>query len=163
MGGKIFIGIDPGQRGAAVAVGPGRELISQVSCGAAYDDIWDWFVTFLDYEDRWAAIETQTPRPTFVKKLKKRTILASTCVLFANYHAMKMVLECSLTRYRECTTVTWRDWLGIPPRVVARETQYDWKARLKAVAAKMYPSVKVTLANADALLIAEYCRLVHEG
>lgn len=43
------------------------------------------------------------------------------------------------------------------------ESQSDWKNRLKERAIQLFPHEKVTLWNADAFLIAEYCRRVNEG
>lgn len=39
----------------------------------------------------------------------------------------------------------------------------EWKNRLKAKAQQMFPKVKVSLANADALLLAEYGRKMEIG
>lgn len=38
------------------------------------------------------------------------------------------------------------------------ETKTAWKNRLKAFAQQLFPNEKITLATADAFLIAEYCR-----
>ena len=43
------------------------------------------------------------------------------------------------------------------------EKKTAWKARLKEVAARLFPAVKVTLNISDALLISEYARRVHNG
>jgi hypothetical protein len=72
-------------------------------------------------------------------------------------------------RFEEITPQAWQKLLAIPPRVKKPkkpklpfyppdESQAEWKNRLKAKAQQMFPSVGVTLATADALLIAETCR-----
>ena len=43
------------------------------------------------------------------------------------------------------------------------ESKTEWKNRLKGMAQQLYPDLKVTLATADALLIATYCKRKHEG
>lgn len=43
------------------------------------------------------------------------------------------------------------------------ETEGKWKNRLKTLAMSMFPYMKVTLATADAILFAEYCRRLHTG
>jgi hypothetical protein len=56
----------------------------------------------------------------------------------------------------------WQKALGISSRKNT-ETKTQWKNRLKSVAQRLFPSEKVTLATADALLIATYCKRKHEG
>ena len=56
----------------------------------------------------------------------------------------------------------WQRRLGIPPRG-RRETKTDYKNRLKDFAADLFPTVKVTHATADALLIATHCYRKHSG
>jgi len=57
---------------------------------------------------------------------------------------------------------TWQKAMGISPRKKT-ETKTQWKNRIKATAQRLFPRSHVTLATADALLIAEYCRRKHEG
>jgi hypothetical protein len=56
----------------------------------------------------------------------------------------------------------WQKALGISGKKKT-ETKTQWKNRLKSVAQRLFPSEKVTLATADALLIATYCKRKHEG
>lgn len=56
----------------------------------------------------------------------------------------------------------WQKAMGISSRKKT-ETKAQWKSRLKSVAQRLFPSENVTLATADALLIAEYCRRKYEG
>lgn len=56
----------------------------------------------------------------------------------------------------------WQKALGISAKKKT-ETKTQWKNRLKSVAQRLFPSEQVTLATADALLIAEYCRRKHQG
>lgn len=67
---------------------------------------------------------------------------------------------------QEVPAANWQKALGVVPRARRREgkkliwleTRSQFKGRLKAMAQSMFPSVKVTLAVSDALLIAAYCR-----
>jgi len=56
----------------------------------------------------------------------------------------------------------WQKAMGISSRKKT-ETKTQWKNRLKSVAQRLFPSENVTLATADALLIALYCKRKHEG
>jgi DNA modification methylase len=61
--------------------------------------------------------------------------------------------------HEEVAPKRWQQALGIPARRPA-ESKAQWKARLRGEAQRRFPNVKVTLATADALLIALYCRRV---
>jgi hypothetical protein len=56
---------------------------------------------------------------------------------------------------------TWQKGLGIKP--IKGETYSQRKRRYKLEAQKLFPNVKVTLAIADALLIAYYCKQLKSG
>lgn len=43
-----------------------------------------------------------------------------------------------------------------------KESKTQFKNRLKSKAQQFYPNVNVTLANADSLLIARYCKLINK-
>jgi hypothetical protein len=61
--------------------------------------------------------------------------------------------------HEEVAPKRWQQVLGVPARKPA-ESKAQWKARLRGEAQRRFPDVKVTLATADALLIALYCRRV---
>lgn len=60
------------------------------------------------------------------------------------------------------TPQRWQKSLGIVPKR-SSESKTEWKNRLKDHAQVRFEEVKVTLQVADALLIAEFCRLKHQG
>lgn len=58
----------------------------------------------------------------------------------------------------------WLKSVRIPPRKRSpKETDSQWKGRLKAECQRLFPQLKVTLKVADALLIARYCQLTYGG
>jgi hypothetical protein len=59
--------------------------------------------------------------------------------------------------FEEVTPKRWQQALGVPARKPG-EPKAHWKARLKDIAQRRFPGVRVTLATADALLIAWYCQ-----
>lgn len=61
--------------------------------------------------------------------------------------------------FEMATPQKWQKALGIVGRKKT-ESKTQWKNRLKQKAQELFPDVKVTLATADALLIAEYARRV---
>lgn len=79
-----------------------------------------------------------------------------------NYGECLMALAAAGIPHEEVPPRRWQQALRIAPRK-KDESKTLWKNRLKARAQQLFPSVKVTLAVADALLIAEYCRRFREG
>lgn len=80
----------------------------------------------------------------------------------AAYGHMEMALAAAGIPYETVQPARWQKGLKIPGRK-KDEGKTAWKNRLKARAQMLFPRVKVTLAVADALLIAEYCRRAREG
>jgi hypothetical protein len=82
----------------------------------------------------------------------------------AEYGRVRMALTAAGVPFEEVTPQAWQKAMGVPPRKNKEgETKTQFKNRLKAKAQQLFPDVKVTLAVADALLIAEYCRRKREG
>lgn len=75
------------------------------------------------------------------------------------------VLEASLSfvgiPYQDITPQTWMKWYMLKKEKT--ETGPQWKGRLKLRAQEIFPDQKITLWNADAFLIAEYCRRIMLG
>lgn len=77
--------------------------------------------------------------------------------------------------FEEMDPKTWQKALGIPPRrrkprkpkpfiqYPSEESKSEWKNRLKAKAQALFPGLDITLATADALLIAEVARRIRVG
>lgn len=74
-----------------------------------------------------------------------------------SYGMLKMALVAAGIPFEEITPQRWQKGLGIPPRRKS-ESKTAWKNRLKDHAQRLFPAVKITLAVADALLIAEFAR-----
>lgn len=152
---RYYIGIDPGERGAIAVLANGDPSIWRLE-NATELDTWNFLAQWIG-RDCTALIEQQTARPTFVPSLGKPTILASTCHLYGNYRMLRAMLTCANYRFEDCPPKRWQQGLHIPTREKT-EKDNQWKGRLKSKCQQLFPSVKVTLGNADALLIAEWCR-----
>ena len=74
----------------------------------------------------------------------------------ASYGALCMALTAADVRFEEVPPLRWQRGLHIPPRKKS-ESRTAWKNRLKSKAQQLFPKEYVTLATADALLLAEYC------
>lgn len=99
-------------------------------------------------------IERQEPRPTIWidKKTKKpqRAILKSTVLLYGGYRELLGILSALGLRVEDVRPQAWQKAMGIPAKA--------GKPGLKRRAEQLFPDVKVTNWNADALLLAELGR-----
>ncbi len=81
----------------------------------------------------------------------------------ASYGGLRMALVAASIPFEEVAPATWQKALNIPYRDKKKESKSQFKNRLKSKAQQLFPSEKVTLATADALLLAWYCREKREG
>lgn len=156
-----YVGVDPGQSGGLVIIHDGSYGISStpmthaeaMPMPATERDIWDWFEG-LDPQQTVAVIEK-------VHSMPKQGV-ASTFKFGMGYGGLRMALIAAGIPFEDVTPRVWQKALSILSRKVT-ETKTQFKNRLKAKAQQLFPSIKVTLKTADALLIAEYCKRKHEG
>ncbi len=153
-----YIGIDPGARGGLVAMWAG--CMDVVPMPGTERDIWQWFAEYAPPMDTIAVIEKVGG---YVDTGPGHGPPGPAMFNFGwGYGGLRMAMIATGIPFEEITPQRWQKALSIPPRKKG-ESKKDWKNRLKARAQQLFPQVAVTLATADALLIAEYCRRKHEG
>ena len=162
----IYVGIDPGSSGGLAA------LHNRPSCVSMPDtdrDLWDWISQTADSLTPVFAVIEKVSGWTGGNKNKSGAPYAhegapgSAMFKFGtSYGGLRMALVAAGIPFEEVVPRTWQKALGITPRAKT-ESKGQFKNRLKAKAQQLFPSEKVTLATADALLIAEYCRRKQEG
>lgn len=158
----IVLGIDPGVNGGLAWVGPEQPIavLKMAETRAELINVLRAMPADL------VVIERQEPRPTYWKDTeqkrcprctavleedeRKRSILKSTVVLFGGYCATLGILETLGRRIEDVRPQRWQTALGIPKKA--------GKPGLKTRAQQIFPEVKVTNWNADALLLAEFGR-----
>lgn len=86
---------------------------------------------------------------------------ASLAVLYGNYRFCVGVLHGLGNPAREIVPIKWQNIVECRNR--ERLDKDDWKRKLKARAQELYPTVRVTLAIADALLIAHAGRVMADS
>jgi hypothetical protein len=142
-----------------------RKHVDAVKMPETDGDRWEWFKTGRSAAE-FAVIEQQVPRPTMVfdpkTKQFKPTILKSTCLLYGNYMQLKGMLLAACIPFEDCPPKRWQEALKLR-RKEKGEKKTDWKNYIKSVAQQLFPDVKVTLWNADALMMAEYAKRSREG
>jgi hypothetical protein len=162
---STFFGIDPGQSSGGLAwIDPSRfpQVVETTAMPETERDIADWIKNRCyqpDYGASYAVIERVQAMP-----IKGRKQGAVGMFRFGqNYGFLRGVLVATgIITFEEIRPRVWQQALGIVPRQKL-ESDSEWKNRLKSLAQQLFPSLKVTLKTADALLIAEYCRRKHKG
>lgn len=155
----IYIGVDPGASGGLAFI-RGDE-VDLVPMPDTERDVWDSIVDVL--------LCYQTPPKSFAMIERVGGYIAgnpspgSSMFKFGrSYGGLRMALVGNDVPFEDATPQKWQKGMGITPRAKT-ESKTQFKNRLKAKAQLLFPKLNVTLATADALLLAEYCRRVRTG
>lgn len=152
---KTFLGIDPGMGGGMAYMKEDGDVIDVLDMPRTEYDIFNSMLKFNTYSDR----EKHSPPKGLIERVHSMPGqgIASAWKFSGNYHGCRMAMICTGISFDEVNPLQWQASLSIPKRGKT-ETKVQHKNKLKAKAQQLFPTVKVTLANADALLIAEYAR-----
>ena len=153
----IYLGIDPGASGglASIVTEGGATAMP-----ATERDVWEWIRL-------WSSVGGKGNAFAVIEKVGGYIAGAahpgSAMFKFGqSYGGLRMALVAAGIPFDEITPQRWQKEIGIAPRKQT-ESKGQFKNRLKAKAQQLFPKVKVTLATADALLIAEYARRTHRA
>lgn len=152
----VYIGIDPGVNGAIVALCERRACVHTMP--HTDKDLHDLVSMYNNPEaprEVHAYIEQIHALPGSM-----RGSVAS-FKIGLHYGALCMCLTSCSIPYSKIKAKQWQKEFNIQPRKKT-EPPGRFKSRLKAAAQELFPEVKVTLKNCDALLIALYCQRKHE-
>lgn len=148
----LFIGIDPGKSGsiAFIDVNTGHAWSFKLDCTDR--DIADGMRDALFSQeggaaDAFAVIEKVHSSPQMGVK--------SAFTFGQSFGKLEMVLNCMGVCFEYVTPAKWQGAMKC-------RTKGD-KNITKAAAQRLFPEVKITHANADALLLAEYARRIKNG
>jgi len=149
----IYIGIDPGKSGGIAIIT--NEFAEAVKMPETERDLYEKILsTTMFLEDN---------KSIFCILEKVHSMpgqgVVSVCTFCGNNASIRMALIASKIPFETVTPHTWQKYLGIVKRG-KDESKTKFKNRLKAKAQELFPELKITLAIADALLIAEYCRRI---
>jgi crossover junction endodeoxyribonuclease RuvC len=177
---NLYVGIDPGQSGGMAILSQSGTPLYVTKMPQTERDIWEWLreLAFPSSDSKpYAMIEQVHSMPG--------QGVTSTFKFGMSYGGLRMALIGCGIPFETVTPQKWQKALGVLPRDkgrelefaldpsrpslgvtkrrVGEESQTDFKGRLKAKAQQLFPSQKVTLATADALLLAEYCRRTRQN
>lgn len=145
MGTELFIGIDPGANGCAAVLSDAGEVVATIRFkDRTPHDVWRDFCEHFALTDKqcFAVIE-------FVRATPQMGVV-SAFTFGCNYSQARSFLVAGAVPFEEVTPSKWQGLLGCRSKGDKNVT--------KAKAQELFPAVKITHGNADALLVAEYCR-----
>jgi len=140
---KIYIGIDPGKAGGICFLMD--DDIKTFKCPATTHDMAEELILAKDIRKCTAVVERVHSFPG--------QGVASTFNFGYNYGVWLGILSALHIPYQLCLPRKWMKFYGSMPK-----EKKDRKNHLKQLAQQMYPDHKVTLYNADAILLANYLK-----
>lgn len=162
----VWIGIDPGASGGLASIA--LDGVEAIPMPSTERDVWDWLNWFDPKMKPFAVIELVTghvgggPICPVCKQPRNRSPGSSMFKFGRGVGVLTGMMIAAGIPFEEVHPATWQKGLGIKSKKKS-ETRVQWKNRLKSAAQRLYPSVKVTLATADALLLMTYCQRWREG
>jgi hypothetical protein len=150
-----FIGIDPGASGGLAVLLQEPPFAVAVPMPATGRDLCDW-------------LREHAPGATAVIEKVGGYVAGNPAPGSAMFRfgfsagLLHGVLTALAIPFEEVTPQRWQQLLGIGTRRPT-ESKGQWKTRLKGIAQRRFPNVKVTLATADALLLAWFCKRITEA
>jgi len=139
---RAFIGIDPGQSGSIAVIFPSGNS-TWIKLDSTDHDIANWLTEISDlYSGSVCRIEKVNAMP--------KQGVSSTFKFGRSFGFLQGLLVAFQIPFELVTPQKWQGFMGC-------RTAGD-KNVSKAAAQRLFPSLKITHANADALLLAEYCR-----
>lgn len=162
---SAVIGVDPGSNGGIAVFVPGK-LAKTVKMPKDITELRDFFEYFAEYFKPIVFLEKLSVRPDDVAVDGGKAALGKLYriqKMMANYEHLKAIIEAAGIPYVMVHPCSWQTKLRL--RVKGEKVdKRDRKRRYMERAAALYPEVKATLWNADALLIMHFGRwaLVNE-
>lgn len=149
----MIIGIDPGKSGGIAVWNANWSEIEVFKMPENVRDMNLLFTELVNMTDKaFVILEKVQMQQGDVKNIGRMFRLQK---LFANYEQIRVVLSIVGLPFIEVKPNEWQKYL----RLAKKGEEYaDRKRRLKEAALNLYPTVKVTLWNADALLLLEFGR-----
>ena len=144
---RYVIGIDPGKGGGIAVISiDTHEVIDVTAMPDTLADISSFIEKYKDAESAYIEVVHSMPKQG----------VASTFTFGQFYGYVQMAVTCHKIRCIDVLPSKWQQELGVKPK--KGESYASHKNRLKGMAQQLFPKEKVTLKNADSLLIAEYGR-----
>lgn len=161
---NCIIGIDPGAAGGIAVYIPG-ELIKVVKNPKDVTDLRDFLTYYADNYTAVVFLEKLSVRPDDVTAMGGKPNMGKLYriqKMMANYEHLKAIIETAGIPYIMVHPMTWQTKLKLRERGI-KEEKAERKHRYAVMAGKLFPGCKITLWNADALLIMQFGRWALEN
>lgn len=146
-----FLGIDPGASGGLALLLPDGGVCLE-AMPATERDIWDWLRGLNEDQEVLAAIELVGGY------VGGEGNTGSSMFKFGmGFGGLRMALTAAEIPFELVAPRVWQKAAGLSPRKKG-EAKGPWKTRIKALAQRLCPGIGISLATADALLIARWCQ-----
>jgi hypothetical protein len=149
-----IIGIDPGAAGGLAVFQPGK-ITRTVKMPKDIRNLGEFFGYYAENFRPLVFLEKLSVRPDDVADNPGKIYRIQQ--MLANYEHLKALLENAGVPYVLVHPMSWQTKLGLRS-LKGHEDKKHRKARYKLKAAKEYPECRITLWNADALLIMHFGR-----
>lgn len=161
---NCVIGIDPGANGGIAVFIPGRN-VKVIKMPKDITELRDFLTYYRENYKPIVFLEKLSVRPDDVSIQGDRAAMGKLYriqKLMANYEHLKALIETAGIPYVMVHPGKWTSYLGlkITSKFGTKETKQQRKNRYKDFAQSNYPSINVTLWNADALNIMHFARKV---
>ena len=156
---KAYLGIDPGQAGGIAMVFHHSGYTKTQAMPSTEESVWAFLQRYgvTQQEESFSTeIYMVTAMIEQVHSMPGQGV-SSTFKFGVGYGGLRMALVAAGITFYTVTPQQWQRHYGM--KRSKGEPQPHYKKRLLAKAQELFPSEKVTLKTADALLIALYCKL----
>ena len=154
----VYLGVDPGKSGGLAWVTAGGMLLGALPMPATERDVWDCIESLTLRRADTGVHACVEQVGGYVGQAQP----GSSAFKFGlSYGGLRMALVGLKIPFTTVVPAKWQRGVGVIARKRGEnqiETRVQYKNRLKARAQELFPTTKVTLATADAILLAEYCR-----
>lgn len=153
----IFIGIDPGVRGGIAVIS--NDLVYVEPIPDTEKELWQLLSAYGGEDIRDNVYVTIEKVQGYIGKDKGQSGLGRSMFTFGyQYGIATMAVVASGIREDHFQKIPPKKWQNPFLEGYSKMPYRQRKNRLKEIAASLFPTIKITLAVADALLIAEYSR-----
>lgn len=159
---NCVIGIDPGAAGGMAVYVAGEPTIRVARMPKQLEDLREFFAYYAENYAPIVFLEKLTVRPDDVKVDDGGASLGKLYRIqrmLAGYEKIKAYLETAGIPYILIHPLSWQTRLGLRQKGI-QESKSERKHRYQGFAGKLYPATRMTLWNADAVLIMHFGRVV---
>lgn len=157
---NCVIGVDPGAGGGLSVFIPGT-IVKTVKMPKELSDLRDFFSYYAENYKPIVFLEKLSVRPDDIQADGGKTNMGKLYrvqKMMANYEHLKALIETSGVPYVLTHPMTWQTKLQLRGRNGYVEAKADRKRRYQEKAGSLYPGVKTTLWNSDAILLMHFGR-----